>query len=38
LALPSDVEYSVAQLRMLMREVEEIIEREIYLDEWNSLS
>lgn len=38
LTIPSNKEYSVPQLRMMMREVEEIIGREITTDEWKSLS
>ncbi len=38
LAIPSNNEYSTAQLRMMIREVEEIIGREITLKEWNQLS
>ena len=37
LAIPSNVEYSVPQLRMLLREVERIIGRKITSDEWGSL-
>ena len=37
LAIPSNDEYSVPQLRMMIREVEKIIERRITLDEWNRL-
>jgi len=37
LAIPSNVEYSVPQLRIMVREVEEIIGREITLDEWTRL-
>lgn len=37
LTIPSNSEYSVPQLRMMLREVEEIIEREISADEWNDL-
>jgi len=37
LAIPSNSEYSVPQLRMMIREVEEIIGREISADEWNEL-
>ena len=37
LAIPSNTEYSVPQLRMMIREVEEIIDRQIAVDEWNSL-
>jgi hypothetical protein len=35
LVIPSNVEYSIPQLRMMTREVEEIIEREITVNEWN---
>ena len=35
LAIPSNVEYSVPQLRMMIREVEGIIGHEITADEWN---
>ena len=38
LSIPSNKEYSVPQLRMMMREVERIIGREIPMDEWESLS
>ncbi len=37
LTIPSNDEYSVAQLRMMIREVEEIIARPLSLDEWVSL-
>ncbi|HSE84436.1 MAG TPA: type II toxin-antitoxin system HicA family toxin [Thermodesulfobacteriota bacterium] len=37
LAIPSNNEYSVAQLRMMIREVERIIGREITAEEWKSL-
>ena len=37
LAIPSNSEYSVPQLRMMVREVREIVEREITVDEWNKL-
>ncbi len=37
LAIPSNDEYSVPQLRMMIQEVEEILEREITLEQWNSL-
>jgi hypothetical protein len=37
LAIPSDEEYSVPQLRMMLREVETIIGREISPDEWSRL-
>ena len=37
LAIPSNAEYSVPQLRMLLREVSNILGREIALDEWHRL-
>lgn len=37
LAIPSNAEYCVPQLRMMIREVEEIIGRKITTDEWNRL-
>lgn len=37
LAIPSNVEFSVPQLRMMIREVEKILNREITLEEWNQL-
>jgi len=37
LTIPSNKEYSTAQLRMMIREVEEIIDREITAEEWNIL-
>lgn len=37
LTVPSNAEYSVPQLRMLLREVAEIIGRDIFVDEWNEL-
>ncbi len=37
LTIPSNDEYSVPQLRMMIREAEEIIERQITIEEWNSL-
>ncbi len=37
LTVPSNAEYSVPQLRMMLREVEEIIERKISVEEWNDL-
>jgi hypothetical protein len=38
LTIPSNAEYSVAQLRVMMREVEEITGRRMTADEWNSLN
>jgi hypothetical protein len=37
LTIPSNREYSVPQLRMMLREVEAIIGRQIPVDEWNDL-
>ena len=37
LAIPSNNEYSVPQLRMLLREVEAVLERRISVAEWNAL-
>ena len=37
LTVPSNSEYSVPQLRVMLREVEEIIERKITVEEWNNL-
>ncbi len=37
LAIPSNAEYSVPQLRMMIREVEGILGREITADVWNRL-
>ena len=38
LTIPSNTEYSVPQLRMMINEVEGILGRVITLDEWSSLS
>jgi len=38
LTIPSNAEYSVPQLHMMIYEVEGILGRIIALDEWNSLS
>lgn len=38
LTIPLNAEYSVPQLRMMLREVELIIGRQILSDEWNNLS
>lgn len=35
LAIPSNDEYSVPQLRMMLREVERIIGRSVTIEEWN---
>jgi hypothetical protein len=37
LAIPSNADFSVPQLRMLIREVEEITGRAIEAEEWNRL-
>ncbi len=37
LAIPSNSEYSVPQLRMMIREVEAMMGREVASDEWNNL-
>jgi hypothetical protein len=38
LTIPSNSEFSVPQLRMMLREVSEILGREIELEEWSRLS
>ena len=38
LSIPSNTEYSVPQLRMMLNEVETILERSVTADEWNSLA
>jgi hypothetical protein len=35
--IPTNSEYSVPQIRMLVRQVESILERTVSLDEWDSL-
>jgi hypothetical protein len=35
--IPTNSEYSVPQLRLLLRQVESILARRIALEEWNSL-
>jgi hypothetical protein len=37
LSLPSNPEYSVPQLKMMVSEVEKILGRTISADEWNNL-
>jgi hypothetical protein len=37
LTVPSNSEYSVPQLRMVLREVAEIVGRDIPAEEWNNL-
>ena len=36
-AIPSNAEYSVPQLRVLLRQIEAILEREITMEEWANL-
>jgi predicted RNA binding protein YcfA (HicA-like mRNA interferase family) len=38
LTVPSNSEYSVPQLRVMLREAEEIIWRPISIEEWNKLA
>jgi hypothetical protein len=38
MAIPSNLEYSVPQLRMLIQEVEEIIGYKITVDAWNNVA
>ena len=38
LTLPSNAEYSVPQLRLMLREVQGMVGREITLEEWSRLS
>jgi len=35
--MPNNSEYSVPQLKMLIKEIESILEKEISLDEWEKL-
>ena len=37
MSVPSNAEYSVPQLRMMLSEVAEIIGRSVLVDEWNRL-
>ena len=37
LSLPSNPEYSIPQLKMMVTEIEEILGRAISADEWNNL-
>jgi hypothetical protein len=37
LTIPTNDEYSVPQLKMMLREVSQIIQRDISLEEWNTL-
>ena len=38
LSIPSNAEYSVPQLKMMLQEVESLLERSISIDDWNALS
>jgi hypothetical protein len=38
LTIPSNTEYSVPQLKMMLKEISSIIERSIKADEWNNLA
>ncbi|PIU84442.1 MAG: hypothetical protein CO106_04605 [Deltaproteobacteria bacterium CG_4_9_14_3_um_filter_44_9] len=38
LSIPSNMEYSIPQLRMMINEVNSIIKRDIQADEWNNLA
>ena len=37
MAIPSNAEYSVPQLRMMLREIENILGREVSAEEWADL-
>jgi hypothetical protein len=37
MAIPSNAEYSVAQLKMMLKEVEGIMDRKIAVEEWSHL-
>lgn len=37
MAIPSNKEYSIPQLRMMLKEIEDIIGKEITMNEWNNL-
>jgi len=38
LSIPLNAEYSVPQLRMMLNEIEPILERSVTADEWNNLA
>lgn len=38
LSIPSNPEYSVPQLRMMLEEVERILKRKVSLEKWENLS
>jgi hypothetical protein len=38
LSIPSNVEYSVPQLKMMLAEIETITGRKLSVEEWNSIS
>jgi hypothetical protein len=37
MAIPSNREYSIPQLKFILKEVEKILDRQITLAEWNKL-
>jgi hypothetical protein len=37
MAIPTNSEYSVPQLRLLVREVESLLGREVSMEEWSNL-
>jgi hypothetical protein len=37
LTIPSNDEYSVSQIKMILKQIEKIIERKIEITEWNNL-
>jgi hypothetical protein len=37
LAIPSNAEFSVPQLKMLLKEIQQITEKKISLEEWQEL-
>ncbi len=38
LSIPSNAEYSIPQLRMMLNEVEALLERSVTAGEWNNLA
>lgn len=38
LAIPSNSEYSIPQLRTMLNEIEAILDRSVTADQWNSLA
>jgi len=37
LAIPTNSEYSIPQLRFMMKEIKDVIGKEIFADQWNNL-